>query len=78
MCPRGVPLILDDCACCLVCARQRGQACSDMSPCDTHKGLRCDYAKDVRKRTGICVGERPTSQCDHWSAHTHTHLKPEE
>lgn len=64
MCPPGVPLILDDCACCLVCARQRGQACSDMSPCDTHKGLRCDYTKDVRKRTGICVGERSTVQHD--------------
>eukprot|EP00066_Takifugu_rubripes_P014638 XP_011603904.1 PREDICTED: protein NOV homolog [Takifugu rubripes] len=55
LCPPGVPLILDDCACCLVCARQRGQPCSDMNPCDTHKGLRCEYSTDVHKRTGICV-----------------------
>lgn len=72
MCPPGVPLLLDDCACCLVCARQGGQACSDMNPCDMRKGLRCEYSTDVRKRTGICVGERP-SQNDgikHWWTRT--------
>lgn len=56
MCPPGVPLILDDCVCCLVCARQQGQVCSDMNPCDTQKGLRCDYTVNVHKRTGICAG----------------------
>ncbi|XP_010878724.1 CCN family member 3 [Esox lucius] len=55
MCAPGVQLILDDCACCLVCARQRGQVCSVMNPCDTRKGLNCDYTADVHKRTGICV-----------------------
>ncbi|KAG7475784.1 NOV-like [Solea senegalensis] len=58
MCLPGVPLILDDCACCLVCARQKGQICSEMNPCDTRKGLQCDYTADVHKRTGICAGER--------------------
>lgn len=57
MCPPGVPLVLDDCICCLVCARQKGQACSDMNPCDTRKGLQCDYSADIHKRTGICTGE---------------------
>uniref|UniRef100_A0AAX7VJU8 CCN family member 3 n=1 Tax=Astatotilapia calliptera TaxID=8154 RepID=A0AAX7VJU8_ASTCA len=57
MCPPGVPLVLDDCICCLVCARQKGQACSDMNPCDTRKGLQCDYSADIHKRTGICAGE---------------------
>uniref|UniRef100_A0A8C6UTN4 Cellular communication network factor 3 n=1 Tax=Neogobius melanostomus TaxID=47308 RepID=A0A8C6UTN4_9GOBI len=52
MCAAGVQLILDDCACCLVCARQKGQLCSDLHPCDTHKGLHCDYTAD--KKTGIC------------------------
>uniref|UniRef100_A0AAX7TGW6 CCN family member 3 n=1 Tax=Astatotilapia calliptera TaxID=8154 RepID=A0AAX7TGW6_ASTCA len=55
MCPPGVPLVLDDCICCLVCARQKGQACSDMNPCDTRKGLQCDYSADIHKRTGICA-----------------------
>ncbi|CAB1456552.1 unnamed protein product [Pleuronectes platessa] len=54
MCLPGVPLILDDCACCLVCARQKGQICSETNPCDTRKGLRCDYTADVHKRAGIC------------------------
>ncbi|XP_020792838.1 CCN family member 3 [Boleophthalmus pectinirostris] len=53
MCAPGVQLILDDCACCLVCARQDGQPCSDLYPCDTHRGLHCDYTAD--KRTGICT-----------------------
>ncbi|CAK6967581.1 CCN family member 3-like [Scomber scombrus] len=55
MCLPGVPLILDNCACCLVCARQKGQICSEMNPCDTRKGLQCDYTADVHKRTGICA-----------------------
>lgn len=57
LCHPGVPLVLDDCACCLVCARQRGQLCSEMNPCDTRKGLNCEYGADVHKRTGICVGK---------------------
>uniref|UniRef100_A0AAZ3P245 CCN family member 3 n=1 Tax=Oncorhynchus tshawytscha TaxID=74940 RepID=A0AAZ3P245_ONCTS len=55
MCAPGVQLILDDCACCLVCARQKGEACSEISPCDTHRGLNCDYTADVHQRTGVCV-----------------------
>ncbi|KAM7382645.1 hypothetical protein PAMP_002367 [Pampus punctatissimus] len=55
MCLPGVPLILDDCVCCLVCARQKGQICSEMNPCDTRKGLQCDYTADIHKRTGICA-----------------------
>ncbi|XP_068180422.1 CCN family member 3-like [Antennarius striatus] len=54
-CLPGVPLILDDCVCCLVCARQKGQVCSEMNPCDTRKGLQCDYKTDIHKRTGVCV-----------------------
>ncbi|KAL0963370.1 hypothetical protein UPYG_G00305480 [Umbra pygmaea] len=58
MCAPRVQLILDDCACCLVCARQKGQVCSEINPCDTRKGLNCDYAADVHKRTGICVAHK--------------------
>uniref|UniRef100_A0A3B3C2A9 CCN family member 3 n=1 Tax=Oryzias melastigma TaxID=30732 RepID=A0A3B3C2A9_ORYME len=55
MCPPGVPLILDDCACCLVCPAQTGQVCSEMKPCDTRKGLQCDYSVNIHKRTGVCA-----------------------
>ncbi|XP_030639103.1 CCN family member 3-like [Chanos chanos] len=55
MCAPGVELILDDCACCLVCARQKGQICSEMNPCDTRKGLRCDYGGIRHRKTGVCV-----------------------
>nr|XP_061789729.1 CCN family member 3-like [Nerophis lumbriciformis] len=55
ICDPGVPLILDDCACCLTCARLKGQACSEMNPCDTRKGLQCDYTAGKNKNTGICV-----------------------
>ncbi|KPP62245.1 protein NOV-like, partial [Scleropages formosus] len=55
VCAPGVPLVLDDCACCLVCARQRGDTCSPSSPCDARKGLHCDRAADVHNGTGVCV-----------------------
>uniref|UniRef100_A0A3Q3BKM5 CCN family member 3 n=1 Tax=Kryptolebias marmoratus TaxID=37003 RepID=A0A3Q3BKM5_KRYMA len=55
VCPPGVPVVLDDCACCLVCASQTGQVCSEMNPCDVRKGLQCDYSVNVHRRTGVCV-----------------------
>ncbi|XP_012715317.2 CCN family member 3 isoform X1 [Fundulus heteroclitus] len=55
VCLPGVPLVLDDCACCLVCAGQIGHVCSEMKPCDTRKGLQCDYSVDVHKRSGVCA-----------------------
>ncbi|XP_028984247.1 CCN family member 3-like [Betta splendens] len=58
MCPPGVPLILDDCVCCLVCARQEGQLCSDLNPCDARRGLQCDYSVDAHGRTGVCAARR--------------------
>ncbi|KAF3839994.1 hypothetical protein F7725_018711 [Dissostichus mawsoni] len=55
--PPGVPLILDDCVCCWLCPSER-QLCSDMNPCDTRKGLQCDYSTDVHKRTGTCAANK--------------------
>ncbi|KAJ3597552.1 hypothetical protein NHX12_001075 [Muraenolepis orangiensis] len=58
VCAPAVPLLLDDCACCLVCARQNGELCSETHPCDTRRGLQCDYsAADVHKRTGVCTAQ---------------------
>ncbi|RXM35691.1 hypothetical protein EOD39_3947 [Acipenser ruthenus] len=36
-------------------AASQGEACSERSPCDTHKALRCDYSADPRKRVGVCM-----------------------
>uniref|UniRef100_A0A4W6CTZ1 CCN family member 3 n=1 Tax=Lates calcarifer TaxID=8187 RepID=A0A4W6CTZ1_LATCA len=44
LCPLGTSLVLDDCGCCKVCARQLGEPCSLLEPCDHHKELYCDYA----------------------------------
>ncbi|KAL4616965.1 protein NOV-like [Arapaima gigas] len=55
LCAPHVSLVLDECACCLWCARQWGDSCSRSRPCDKKKGLQCDYTGDVNNRTGVCV-----------------------
>ncbi|KAE8297928.1 Connective tissue growth factor CCN family member 2 [Larimichthys crocea] len=56
-CPVGVPLMLDSCGCCQVCARQEGEACTNRLPCDTHRGLQCDYSASFPRGPGQCVGQ---------------------
>nr|XP_046238181.1 CCN family member 5-like [Scatophagus argus] len=56
-CPVGVPLMLDGCGCCQVCARQEGEVCTDRLPCDTHRGLQCDYSASFPGGPGQCVGQ---------------------
>lgn len=60
-CAAGVPLVPDGCRCCQVCARQRGESCSEMLPCDRQKGLQCDFSASFPGDPGECVGE--------WKAH---------
>lgn len=55
-CAPGVRAVLDDCSCCLVCARQRGESCSVMLPCEESRGLFCDRRADPSAQTGICMG----------------------
>ncbi|XP_068598207.1 CCN family member 5-like [Brachionichthys hirsutus] len=54
-CPVGVPLMLDGCGCCRVCARQEGEACSDRLPCDAQRGLQCDHSASFPGEPGQCV-----------------------
>ncbi|XP_055143092.1 CCN family member 3 [Symphalangus syndactylus] len=54
-CAPGVRAVLDGCSCCLVCARQRGESCSDLEPCDESSGLYCDRSADPSNQTGICM-----------------------
>ncbi|XP_068184691.1 CCN family member 5 isoform X2 [Antennarius striatus] len=56
-CPAGIPLVLDGCRCCQVCARQRGEPCTPVFPCDGIKGLRCDYSASFPGGPGECVGQ---------------------
>ncbi|XP_029868533.1 CCN family member 3 isoform X3 [Aquila chrysaetos chrysaetos] len=55
-CAPGVPAVLDGCSCCLVCARQRGESCSPLLPCDESSGLYCDRGpEDGGGAAGICM-----------------------
>ncbi|EGW09846.1 Protein NOV-like, partial [Cricetulus griseus] len=54
-CAPGVRSVLDGCSCCLVCARQRGESCSELKPCDQSSGLYCDRSADPSNQTGICM-----------------------
>ncbi|XP_029975647.1 CCN family member 5 [Salarias fasciatus] len=56
-CSAGVPLVLDGCRCCQVCARQRGESCTEMLPCDAQKGLQCDYSASFPGDPGECVSQ---------------------
>ncbi|XP_048364415.1 CCN family member 3 isoform X1 [Sphaerodactylus townsendi] len=55
LCAPGVPAVLDGCACCLVCARQRGESCSGRLPCQESRGLYCDRSAGTTADLGICM-----------------------
>ncbi|XP_038863912.1 CCN family member 2-like isoform X1 [Salvelinus namaycush] len=57
LCPAGVPLVLDGCQCCQVCARQQGEACSDLYVCDSQRGLQCDYSTSFPGDPGACSSQ---------------------
>ncbi|XP_074841731.1 CCN family member 3 [Carettochelys insculpta] len=52
-CAPGVAALLDGCGCCLVCARQRGESCSERQPCDQASGLYCDRSAGAGR--SICT-----------------------
>ncbi|KAG9276181.1 hypothetical protein AMEX_G8471 [Astyanax mexicanus] len=55
VCAPGVHPVPAECACCRVCARQRGETCSQRAPCDARRGLRCD------RRSWVCVANKGDS-----------------
>ncbi|XP_015268505.1 PREDICTED: protein NOV homolog [Gekko japonicus] len=55
-CAPGVATVLDGCACCLVCARQRGETCSERLPCQESRGLYCERsAVGSAAGPGVCM-----------------------
>ncbi|XP_053508329.1 uncharacterized protein LOC128624692 [Ictalurus furcatus] len=54
-CPLGVPLVLDGCRCCQICAGQEGELCSEKDMCDAQRGLECDYSASFPDGPGECV-----------------------
>ncbi|XP_048879657.1 CCN family member 2-like [Brienomyrus brachyistius] len=56
-CPPGVPLVLDGCHCCQMCARQLGETCNKKYACDSQQGLACDYSASYPGGPGECVGQ---------------------
>ncbi|XP_048376378.2 CCN family member 1-like isoform X2 [Stegostoma tigrinum] len=62
-CHPSVPLVLDDCRCCSVCARQFNEECSLLQPCDRDRGLRCQLEARPNATTGICRASSPGRPC---------------
>ncbi|XP_078073498.1 CCN family member 1-like [Mustelus asterias] len=60
-CPPGVPLVLDGCGCCRVCARQFNEDCGTLLPCA--RGLRCQLQDKLNATTGICRASSPGRPC---------------
>ncbi|XP_008849241.1 WNT1-inducible-signaling pathway protein 2 isoform X2 [Nannospalax galili] len=54
-CPRGVPLVLDGCGCCRVCARRLGESCDHLYVCDTSQGLVCQPGAGPGGRGAVCL-----------------------
>lgn len=52
-CPRGVPIVMDGCGCCPICARQQGDACDSIQLCDPTRQLKCVYHNPTAN-IGIC------------------------
>ena len=69
-CSVGVSLVTDGCDCCKMCAKQRGESCTEADTCDFHRGLYCDYSGDrPRYEIGVCARKWCTYIFDldiHW------------
>ncbi|CAH2302910.1 WNT1-inducible-signaling pathway 2 [Pelobates cultripes] len=63
-CPVGVPLIMDGCGCCRICARRLGESCNQIYPCDQTQELTCDFSTSMDGRDGTC-NYNHDGNCEH-------------
>ncbi|XP_054996201.1 CCN family member 5 [Sorex araneus] len=54
-CPPGVPLVLDGCGCCRVCARRLGEPCDPLHVCDPGQGLVCRRGAGPGAPGAVCL-----------------------
>ncbi|XP_017281417.1 CCN family member 1-like [Kryptolebias marmoratus] len=64
VCAAGVSLTFDSCGCCKVCARQLFEDCSDTQPCDTAKGLECNFGGGSSSAKGVCQAKSDGRSCE--------------
>ncbi|XP_015225377.1 PREDICTED: protein CYR61-like isoform X2 [Cyprinodon variegatus] len=64
VCAAGVALMLDSCGCCKVCARQLNEDCSRTRPCDSAKGLECNFGGGSDAAQGICRAKLDGRSCE--------------
>ncbi|XP_006499232.1 CCN family member 5 isoform X1 [Mus musculus] len=63
-CPPGVPLVLDGCGCCRVCARRLGESCDHLHVCDPSQGLVCQPGAGPSGRGAVCLFEEDDGSCE--------------
>ncbi|XP_014853769.1 PREDICTED: protein CYR61-like [Poecilia mexicana] len=64
VCAAGVSLMLDSCGCCKICGRQLYDDCSKTQPCDTAKGLECNFGGKSDLAPGICRAKSDGRSCE--------------
>ncbi|XP_040104886.1 CCN family member 5 [Oryx dammah] len=63
-CPLGVPLVLDGCNCCRVCARRLGEPCDHLHVCDPSQGLVCQPGAGPGGRGAVCLWGEDDGSCE--------------
>ncbi|XP_024895741.1 WNT1-inducible-signaling pathway protein 2 isoform X1 [Pteropus alecto] len=63
-CPPGVPLVLDGCNCCRVCARRLGEPCDHLHVCDPSQGLVCQLGAGPGGRGAVCLWGGDDGSCE--------------
>lgn len=64
-CAAGISLVLDNCGCCKVCARQLFEDCSKSEPCDRMKGLECNFGGGYGSARGVCRAKSDGRTCEY-------------